>query len=63
MTVLMPGKLAKNFVFHSNLSIKQKVVKKFPKFYQETLTWWGKYFCYRQKVLPAVVFQFIWYNE
>ena len=63
MTVLMPGKLAKNFVFHSNLSIKQKVVKKFPKFYQEILTRWAKYLSSPQKVLSAPASQFIWYNE
>ena len=35
--------LAKSFVFHSNLGIEQKVVKKFPKFYQQILARWGKY--------------------
>ena len=55
--------LGKNFVFHSNLSIKQKVVKKFPKFYQEFLARWGKYLPSPPKVLSAVASQFIWYNE
>ena len=53
----------KNFVFHSNLSIKQKVVKKFPKFYLEILTRWGKYLSSLPKVLSAVASQFIWYNK
>ena len=60
---LIKNHLGKIFIFHSNLGIKQKVVKKFPKFYQETLTWWGKYLCSPQKVLSAVAFQFICYNE
>ena len=55
--------LGKNFVFHSNLSIKQKVVKKFPKFYQELLTGCGKYLSSPSNVLSAVVSQIIWYNE
>ena len=53
----------KNFVFHSNLSIKEKVVKKFPKVYQETLTSWEKYLSSSTKVLSTVVSQFIWCNE
>ena len=57
------NRLGKNFVFHSNLSIKQKVVKKFPKFYQEFLARWGKYLPSPPKVLSAVASQFIWYNE
>ena len=60
---LIKNHLGKNFVFHSNLSIKQNVVKKFPKFYQEILTRWGKYLSSPPNVLSAVASQFIWYNE
>ena len=60
---LIKNHLGKNFVFHSNLSIKQNVVKKFPKFYQEILTRWGKYLSSPPTVLSAVASQFIWYNE
>ena len=69
MTVFIPGMiplflmkihLRKNFVFHSNLSIKQKLVEKNPEFYQEILTRWGKYF---KKVFSAVASQCTWYNE
>ena len=55
-----PGK---NFVFHSNLSEKQNVAKKFPKFCQEILTRWRKYLSSPPKVLSAVASQLIWYNE
>ena len=56
--------LGKDVAFHSNLSIKQNIVKKFPKFYQEILTRWGKYLSSPPNVLPAVAAsQFIWYNE
>ena len=60
---LIKSHLGKNFVFHSNLCIKQKIVKKFPKFYQEMLKRCGKYLSSPPKDLSAVVFQFIWYNE
>ena len=60
---LIKSQQGKNFVFHPNLSIKQTFVKKFPKFYQEILKRWGKYLSCPPKVLSAVVFQFIWYNE
>ena len=32
----------KNLLFHSNLNVKQKLVKKIPKFYQEILARQGK---------------------
>ena len=54
-----PGK---NFVFHSNLSIKQNVVKKRSKFYQEILARWEKYLSSPPNVLSAAASQFIWYN-
>ena len=38
-------------------------LKKFPKFYQEILTTWGKYLSSPPNVLSAVVTQFIWHNE
>ena len=61
---LIKNHLGKDAVFYSNLSMKQNVVKKFPKFYQEILTRWGKYLSSPPNVLPAVVAsQFIWYNE
>ena len=37
--------------------------KKISKFYQETLTRWGKYLSSPPKVLSVVASQFIWYNE
>ena len=55
--------LGKNFVCHSNLSIKQKIVKKFSKFYQEILKRSVKYLSSPSKVLSAVASQFIWYNQ
>ena len=60
---LIKSHLRKNFVFHSNLNTKQKIVKKVPKFYQEMLKRWGKYLSSPPKVLSAVASQFIWYNE
>ena len=45
------------------ICISQKVVKKFPKFYQEILTKWRKYLSFPPKDLSAVASQFIWYNE
>ena len=35
---LIKNYLVKNFLFYSNLSISQKIIKRFPKFYQEILT-------------------------
>ena len=52
-----------NVLFYSNLSIKQKIAKKFPKFYQQILARWGKFLSSPPKVLSAVASQFIWYNE
>ena len=52
--------LRENFVFHSNLSIKQKVVTKFPKFYQKRCE---KYLSSPPKFLSTVASQFIWYCE
>ena len=61
---LIKNDLGKNFVFHSNLSIKQKAVKKLPKFYQEILTRrWRKYFSSPQKVSTVFASQYTWYNE
>ena len=60
---LIKNHLGKNFVFHSNLSIKQNVIKNFPKLYQEILIRWGKYLSSTLNVLSAVACQFIWYNE
>ena len=59
---LIKNHLGRNFVFHSNLSVKQNVVKKSPKFYQEILTRLGKYLSSTPNVL-SVACQFIWYNE
>ena len=59
---LIKNQLAKIFLFHSNLIIKQKTVKKCPKFYQELLTRCGKYLYSPPKVLSVVAFEFIWYN-
>ena len=41
---LIKNHLGKNFVFNSNLSMKQNVVKKFPQFYQEILIFSPKRF-------------------
>ena len=40
--------------------MKQNVVKKFPKFYQEILTKQGKYLSSPPNVLSAAASQFIW---
>ena len=39
---LIKNYLGKNVLFHSNLSITQKIFLKLPKFYQEILTRWAK---------------------
>ena len=59
---LIENHAGKNFVFHSNLSIKQNVVKKRSKFYQEILARWEKYLSSPPNVLSAAASQFIWYN-
>ena len=43
---LIKNYLGKNFAIHSNLSIKQKIVKKRPKFYQEILTKRGIFYLF-----------------
>ena len=57
---LIKNHLGKKNVFYSNLSMKQNVVKKFPKFYQEILTKQGKYLSSPPNVLSAAASQFIW---
>ena len=52
---LITNYLGKNFLFHSNLSIKQKIAKKFAKFYQEILTMLVKFLFSQQKFLPLKV--------
>ena len=61
--LLIKNHPGENFAFHSNVGIKQNVVKRFPKFYQEILTRWEEYLSSPPKVLSAVDPQFIWYNE
>ena len=61
--LLIKNHRGKNFVSHSNLSIKKKVVKKFPKFCQEISSTWRKSFCSPPKVLSVVASQFILCNE
>ena len=51
----------KNFLFHSKLIVKQKLFKKFPKFYQKSSTTWAKFLSSLAKVLSIV--KSIWYNE
>ena len=57
---LIKNHLEKNFAFHSNLSIEQNVVKKFPKCYLEILmVGWGKYLSSPQtfyQLLPLKLF-------
>ena len=60
---LIKSHLGKSFVFHFNLSIRQKIEKNCPKFYQEILKRWVKYLTSSPKVLSAVTSQLIWYNE
>ena len=50
-------------LYHSNLSIKQKIVKKFATFYKEILARRRQFLSYSLSVLSAVVSQFICYNE
>ena len=56
---LIKNDLDNNFIFHSNLSTKQKIVEKFIN--QEIIT--RKFLSSLAKVLSAVASQFIWYNE
>ena len=51
----------KNFLFHSKLIVKQKLFKKFPKFYQKSSTTWAKFLSSLAKVLSIV--KSICYNE
>ena len=57
---LIKNHLGKNFAFRSNLKVKQNVVKKFPKCYQEILmVGWGKYLSSPQtfcQLLPLKLF-------
>ena len=55
--------LGQCFLFHSNLTIKRKTVKKFPKFYQKILTKWRNVLSSPPSVLSAVVSQVIWCNK
>ena len=58
---LIKDHLGKNFVFYSNLSIRQKVVKSLPKFYQEILARWGKCLSSHPKLLSAVASQIFFF--
>ena len=53
----------KIFLLHSNLSRKQKIAKKFPKFSEEILARWGSFLSCPPKVSSAVASKFIRYNE
>ena len=61
--IYIKNHLGKNFLFHSNLSRKQNVSKKFTNFYQQILTRWGKYLSSPLNVLSDLASQLIWYNE
>ena len=58
LSFLIKNHQGKNFVFHFNLSIKQKVVKKLPRNFNKV----GKYLSSSPKVLSAAASQFTWYN-
>ena len=49
LLLLIKNHPGESFIFHSNLGTKQSVVKRFPKFYQEILTRWEKYYLPPQK--------------
>ena len=55
--------LGNNFVFHSNLSINEIKLKKFPNYYRQLLSKWMKHFsCH--PILPSMIAsECLWYNE
>ena len=55
--------LGKNFKFHSNLEVSHSILCKFPKFYNEIFTRWGKHLSSLATLPSSVTCQFIWCNK
>ena len=55
--------LGKNFKFHSNLALPDHILVKFPKFYQEIFTRWGKSLSSNAIIPSTIANQFIWFNN
>ena len=62
-TFLIHTYLGRKFKFHSNLKIKEKTIKSFPKYYQEILQNWCNCLCSPPLFPSAIASQNIWYNS
>ena len=60
---LIKSSLGQNFLFHSNLSRKPKIVCKFPKFYEEILRKSRIFLSSFSNILPIVASQVVWFNK
>ena len=62
-TFLIRKKFAKNFIFHSNLSINPNKIKEFPTYYQDILIKWEKRFSSFPSLPSSVASQGLCHNK
>ena len=55
--------LGNNFVFHSNLSINEIKLKKFPNYYRQLLYKWMKHFSCNPILPSMIASECLWYNK
>lgn len=55
--------LGKNFTFHSNLSINESKLKKFPTYYRDLFSKWQKHYSCQPTLPSLVASESLWYNE
>ena len=60
---LVKKKLAKNFIFHSNLSIYPNKIKEFLAYYQDIFIKWEKHFSPLPSLPSSVASQYLWHNK
>ena len=60
---MLRKKLAKNFIFHSNLSINPNKIKEFPTYYQDIFIKWEKHFSSSPSLPSSVASQCLWHNK
>ena len=59
---LISRTFGKLFIFHSNLSLKKKLIKSFPSFFKEILLNGKTFFSKTPETPSSILSQFLWYN-
>ena len=55
--------LWKSFKFHSNLDLRETLLRKFPKYYHEMLYKWEKFLSSSPDLPSDIISQFIWLDK